>query len=181
MSGALPFANQGNVKEKRDKFKKLAAAETSRQASKKHVLRVDKICEVVCGEGLEKFQNLQQLAELGLLEGARTGKFADPLPRLPEGLVVKSLSICTDQEQTQITGGEFIFAAAPKGLGCTGVRFHDEFHRWHNDLKLATSLAGLEPAVQAGTLIFNLGYGPWQSHAFFHQICATRPREQPLR
>ena len=36
------------------------------------------------------------------------------------------LCVATDQEQHQITAGEFITANKPVGFGCTGVRFRDE-------------------------------------------------------
>ena len=36
------------------------------------------------------------------------------------------LCVATDEEQYQITAGEFITANKPGGLGCTGVRFRDE-------------------------------------------------------
>ena len=30
--------------------------------------------------------------------------------------------------------------------------------------------------MEAGTLIFNIGYGPWQSHAWFHALLAEAKR-----
>ena len=36
------------------------------------------------------------------------------------------LCVATDEEQYQITAGEFITANKPVGFGCTGVRFRDE-------------------------------------------------------
>ena len=123
--------------------------------------------------GLELFQNTSKLEKLNLLDGCRTGRFPDPVPALPEDLVVECFTVCTDQEQTQITGGEFIFAADSQGgFGCTGARTSDDFHRWNNDLARAIALAGLKPAEKAGTLIANIGYGPWQTAAWFNSVCA---------
>ena len=53
------------------------------------------------------------------------------------------------------------------------MRFRDEFHRWNNDLNSAVSFAGLATAEKAGTLIFNVGCGPWQKVAWFHIILAS--------
>ena len=94
------------------------------------------------------------------------------MPAVPSDLVVECLTVCTDQEQTQVTGGEFIFAPALAGLGCTGARLHDDFHRWHNDLARAVALAGLKPSEKAGTLIANIGYGPWQTAAWINTLRA---------
>jgi len=144
-----------------------------RQASQQHVLRVDRYIEMYADVGLELFQNTSQLEKLNLLDGCRTGRFPDPVPALPDDLVVQCLTVCTDQEQTQITGGEFIFAATSQGgLGCTGARISDDFHRWNNDQARAVALAGLKPAEKAGTLIANIGYGPWQTAAWFNALCA---------
>ncbi len=49
----------------------------------------------------------------------------------------------------------------------------DDFHRRNNDIGMAVAKAGLSPALQAGTLIFNIGYGPWQSAALFHLLFAN--------
>ena len=143
-----------------------------RQASHQHVLRVDRYIEMYADVGLELFQNVSRLKSLNLFDGCLTGNFPDPMPAVPSDLVVECLTVCTDQEQTQVTGGEFIFAPAPAGLGCTGARLHDDFHRWHNDLARAMARAGLKPSEKAGTLIANIGYGPWQSAAWFNTLCA---------
>ena len=65
--------------------------------------------------GLELFLNTSQLEKLNLLDGCQTGRFPDPVPALPEDLVAQCLTVCTDQEQTQITGGELISAARSQG------------------------------------------------------------------
>ena len=105
-----------------------------RQASRQHVLRVDRYIEMYADVGLDLFQNGSRLKSLNLFDGCLTGNFPDPVPAVPSDLVVECLTVCTDQEQTQVTGGELIFAPAPAGLGCTGAGLHDDFHTWHNDL-----------------------------------------------
>ena len=84
--------------------------------------------------------------------------------------------MCTDQEATQVTGGEFIFSPEPQGLACTGCRFSDDFHRWNNDINAAVAKPGLAPVEKAATLFLNIGYGPWQRCAWFHMICAQGAR-----
>ena len=168
---------QALLAEKRKRTKELVKRQP-RLASRTFVLRVDRFLELYTNKGLEMFQNLGELEKLGLLKVARSGQGLEAAAAisLPESLSVPSLSVCSDQEQVQITGAEFIFAPEPQGLACTGVRLADEFHRWHNDLSMAVALSGLTPIVQAGTLIFNVGYGPWQSHSFFHQLRAEAER-----
>ena len=167
---------QGPLAQKRKLVEK-QVQKKARVASHKFVLRVDRLVEVIGDKGLELFQNVCELDKLGLLQGARTGKdFPQVMPQVPEDLTVQSLAICSDQEQVQVTGAEFILAPEPHGLACTGVRFSDEFHRSHNDLSMAISRSGFAPIVQAGTLIFNIGYGPWQSHSFFHQLVSEAAR-----
>ena len=117
------------------------------------------------------FQNMDKLKALKLDIGSRTGNLPNPMLDIPADVVVECLVFCTDQEQSQITGGEFILTCG-SGLGCTGVRLSDDYHRWNNDLGMAVAKAGLTPAEKAATLIFNIGYGPWQKTAFFHHICA---------
>ena len=60
------------------------------------------------------FQNVGKISEIGLSLGCQTGKFLDELPPISQD-VVSSMTVCTDQEQSQITGGEFIFAPEPQG------------------------------------------------------------------
>ena len=160
------------VAEKRKKNARLFQA-LPRQATHQHVLRIDRYIEMYADIGLELFHNTSRLEKLNLLGGCSTGRFPDPIPALPDDLVVECLTVCTDQEQYQITGGDFMFAATSQGgLGCTGARISDDFHRCNNDLARAIALAGLKPAEKAGTLIANIGYGPWQTAAWFNTLCA---------
>ena len=143
-----------------------------RRASQQHVLRVNKyLGQMNRGRGLRQFQNVGKLREWNLDVGCQTGKFPEPTPQIPEDFELDSVAVCSDQEATQITGGEFILKPEPLGLGCTGVRFIDDFHRWNNDLSSSVAKAGLKPVEKASTLFLNIGYGPLQSGAWFQAIC----------
>jgi hypothetical protein len=148
-----------------------------RKASKQFVVRVNRYIQMLNPKGLRLFQNVHKLRELNLKVGCETGTFPEPLPAIPSELVVESFTCCNDQEQLQITGGEFIFGDKPVGLGCTGARFVDDFHRWNNDLNYATSKGGYAPVEKAATLCFNIGYGPWQKAAWFAMILAQGQRD----
>ena len=166
---------QASLQAKRAANQKLLKPE-ARVASLKHILRLHRYMEMYASSGLQMFQNSDKLASLNLRIGCETGKWPDPMPTIPADLVVACLCVATDEEQYQITAGEFITASKPVGLGCTGVRFRDEFHRWNNDLNNAVAFAGLATAEKAGTLIFNVGYGPWQKAAWYHMILASGQR-----
>ena len=120
------------------------------------------------------FRNVHELSASGLKLGCETGKFPEPMPEMPE-TKVKSLAICTDEEQSQITGGEYIFGVKP-ALECTGVRLSDPFHRLNNDVNISYAKSGLQPIVKAATLFLDIGYGPWQSCAWFHMIVSEGQR-----
>ena len=100
---------QGSLKQKRQQNAQLLD-KVPRKASLKHVLRVNKLVAMLNKRGLRMFQNIHKLAEWGLDKGCLTGKFPDPMPVVPDWYVVPSFAIDTDQEQTQITEGEFIFS-----------------------------------------------------------------------
>ena len=100
-----------------------------------------------------------------VFDGCLSGKFPEPMPAIPSDLVVECPTVCTDLEQTQVTGGEFIFTPEPFGLGCTGARLHYNFPWWNNVLSMAVAQGGLKPPEKAGTLIANVGYEPWQPAA----------------
>ena len=87
---------QVSVAAKRKKNAALFKA-SPRQATHQHVLRVDRYIEMYNEVGLELFRNASQLEKLGLLDGCRTGRFPDPVPALPEDLVVECLTLCSDQ------------------------------------------------------------------------------------
>ena len=50
------------------------------------------------------------------------------------------------------------------------LAIRDVFHREWNDCQGAVKGAGLWWVVIATTLIYNLGYGPWQGSAWFHRM-----------
>jgi hypothetical protein len=159
--------------QKKRKANKALVHKVVRRASQQYVLRVNRLVSMMnSGRGLRQFQNVAKLREWNLADGCQTGKFPDPMPQIPEDFEVDSVAMATDQEQTQITGGEFILKPEPEGLGCTGARFSDDFHRWNNDLASAVAKAGLAPVEKAATLFLNIGYGPWQSGAWYHGILA---------
>ena len=166
---------QASLREKRKTNQKFVKY-VPRKASRKFVVRVNRFVQMINPRGLRLFQNVHKLTELNLKKGCETGKFPEPLPTIPPELVVESFACASDQEQTQITGGEFIFGDKPACLGCTGARFSDDFHRWNNDINSATSKGGMAPVEKAATLCFNIGYGPWQSAAWFAMIFAEAHR-----
>ena len=167
---------QASLREKRKTNQKFVKY-VPRKASRKFVARVNRFVEMLNPRGLRLFQNVHKLTELNLKKGCETGKFPEPLPTIPPEIVVESFACASDQEQTQITGGEFIFGDKPACLGCTGARFSDDFHRWNNDINSATSKAGMAPVEKAATLCFNIGYGPWQKAAWFAMILAQANRD----
>jgi hypothetical protein len=132
---------------------------------------VDRYCELYFDEGLVKFQGLRKkLEEFGLLDACLvTGKFPEVWPVDFSGVEPDVLMTCTDQEQSQMTGGDWIYDP-DDGLDCTGGRFRDEFHRTNNDVNASVAASGLQPAYEAAIAIFNIAYGPWQKCLFFNQI-----------
>ena len=102
-----------------------------------------------------------------------TGKFPKVWGVGFSGVEPDVLLVCTDQEQTQMTGGDWIFDP-DEGLDVTGAKFRDEFHRTNNDTNNAIGASGLQPAYEAGIAIFNISYGPWQKCLFFNQIMGKR-------
>ena len=158
--------------EKRKQNNKLMKKE-ARDASLQHIRRVDKMLEFYWPDGLEFFHNWKVLESLNVLEGCKTGKWPEHIPVPSEDFMVTCLNLITDQEQYEVTGGECIFGPEPECMGCTGNRLRDEFHRWSNDLELAINLCGLGTVEQAGILLMNIGYGPWQRAYFFQLVAAT--------
>ncbi len=91
------------------------------KASKKIVLRVGRFLDLLGLNGLRQFRNVGKLEEWGLRTGYLTREFPESMPKIPSDYVVDSLAVCTDQEQLQITVGDFIHKPEPVGLECTGV------------------------------------------------------------
>ena len=104
--------------------------------------------------------DIKKFLESGVADASVLRDFCGAQPA-PE-----TVSWVTDQEQTQLTGGQFIIDE----LLVNGVGFHDWFHRMNNDLWDSIARSGLMPVADATTFIYNVGYGPWQSAAWFHSI-----------
>ena len=118
-------------------------------------------------KGLQHFVNWRQLEEVGVLPGALTGKVdQQALTNFRSQQAPPSLTWATDQEQTQLTGGEH----AIMKLKVTGVRLHDYFHRASLDISDAEAKAGLTTVKWVSTLYYNLAYGPWESAAWFRTL-----------
>ena len=153
---------------KRLRNKKLMAPK-GRSATAHFVLRMDWQVKLLNDVGLRFAINWSKLQELGLLDGVKTGKMCEAaLGLLGAQPVPKTLFWCTDQEQTQLTGGEFILSV----LRVTGGRFEDWFHRCSNDLATAQAEAGLTVMYYSAVLIYNIGYGPWQSCLWWQTMLA---------
>ena len=118
MRGRVCFCVQASLSKKRKENEKLMSR-IPRKASKHHALRVDRYVGMLNPLGLRTFQNLQKLKDLNLHDGCQTGKFPMPMPQIPSDFEVSSIAVATDQEQSEVTGGEFIFKHEPLGLGCT--------------------------------------------------------------
>ena len=126
-------------------------------------------CLDVCGvePGLRFFVADKLLKDRAVWGAVQSGDFsavdvgaflASPCP--------PTLTICSDQEQTQIGGMNFM----EEHLRLLLVRMSDFFHRWHNDFGHASAKAGLMPIFYAAIVMLNIAYGPWESAAWYHQL-----------
>jgi hypothetical protein len=101
------------------------------------------------------------------MTGALTGNWdIEALQRFGAQPCPASITWASDQEQLQLTGGDFIIDE----LRVTGVRFHDFFHRTNNDLQTSQAMSGLTPVYYANLFVYNIAYGPWQSASHFHAL-----------
>jgi hypothetical protein len=104
---------------------------------------------------------LLKAVETGVINEAALAAFSQvPAPR--------TATASSDQEQTQVTANAF--CEDPKGLRLTYVAVFDFFHRWWNCLKTAQAKAGLTPLFYAAVMIYNLGYGPWETCVWWQQM-----------
>ena len=101
-------------------------------ATARFIRRLDKIAAALKPGGLQHFVNLSMLGE-SVLAMVRTGKNVsrEALEGI-SGAKPDTLSWATDEEQSQLTGGEWILHE----MQVTGVRFNDWFHRSSNDVGL---------------------------------------------
>ena len=151
-----------------------------RLATAQFLRRLNKLALLYKPLGLEHFDGLAVLTKNNLLEGVRTGKFSDmaALVRFLDAPAPPSFSVATDEEQLQITGLDY----ADSRLGLAEVHHHDWFHRASNDLATSIAIAGCMPVYWASLFFMNIGYGPWQSAAWFHLFVAqTRMLNQQLQ
>jgi hypothetical protein len=136
--------------------------------------RVNATLNLHWGSGLESLQSSKRLKELQVFDGCRHGFGAKPAPNLKDfgaEPCPRSFSVSADQEQSQNSAMDWLMDW-DKGLNVCGVKFSDWFHRCWNDIKIAVAMSGLEPIYQAAILIFNIGYGPWDTSLFFRQFVA---------
>ena len=111
--------------------------------------------------GLEMLQNVHRLKDMIFVDGCLSGKYLDRMPAIPADLDVECLTFCTGQEQTHVTGLGVHIHARALGLGL----------HWRT-AAMAVALSGLKPSEKAGTLIPNVGRGPWQAAVWFNASCA---------
>ena len=107
---------QAGLQKKREEHMKRCKPEP-RGASLKHILRLHRYMDIYADAGLQMFQNIDKLEILDLLTGCRTGSWPAAMPEIPADLVVECLCVSTDEEQSHITGGEFLTANKPAGFG----------------------------------------------------------------
>ena len=101
-------------------------------------------CLDVCGvePGLRFFLADKLLEDRGVLEAVKSGDFsAVDIRAFLSAPCPPTLTICSDQEQTQIGGMNFM----EEHLRLLLVRISDFFHRWHNNFGHAASKAGQMP------------------------------------
>ena len=156
--------------------KRLGKQQTTipRLATANHLKKLDRSLEHAGQQyGLEFCRNWQELEKWKMLEGVSTGIFGsqEDIEAFSHVQTPSVLATTCDQEQTQVTGNAF--CEDPGGLRLTKVSMFDFFHRWWNCLNAAMALAGLTPVFYAAVMIYNIGYGPWESCAWWNAMLAT--------
>ena len=158
---------------KKRKANKKALGPTPRLATSQFIRRFDSTVSKYKEGGLEAFAQEGLLQECGVAALSQTGVCtceADDEKRIAFGAqpAPPTVSWCSDQEQTQETGGEFILSK----LRVVGARFGDYFHRAANDLDEACALSGLTAVYYGMAFCFNIGYGPYESALWYRQLLA---------
>ncbi len=143
-----------------------------RLATANHLKRVDRSLEHAGQQlGLEFCRNWQDIEKMGMLRGVETGIFdASKFAAFSQIPAPCTCTTCSDQESTQVTGQAF--CEDPNGLALTMVCTFDFFHRWWNCLNTAMARSGLTPIFYAAVMMYNLGYGPWESCAWWALLLA---------
>jgi hypothetical protein len=78
------------------------------------------------------------------------------------------LSIATDQEGLQLSAMFFMKLM----LNMVMVKITDPFHRFWNDVGTSVALSGLQTCYMGGIMIFNVGYGPWETATWWTLLLA---------
>lgn len=138
-----------------------------RLATANHLKKLDRSLELAGQElGLEFCRNWEDLETHGMLQGVETGNFdAAKVAAFSQVSAPSVLSTASDQEQVQVTADAF--CEDPGGLRLTKVSVFDFFHRWWNCLKTAQAKASLTNVFYAAVMIYNIGYGPWETCAWW--------------
>ena len=167
-----PAKHTKDLATKRKRNKKLLQTQP-RLATVQFLRRWNKILFAYKPKGLQHFVNWESLIDAGIYESILTGVFTqeahDNLILFGAQPAPESTSLATDQEQLQLTGAGFAF----EKLKVTGVHFHDFFHRICHDVEEGQAHAGLMCIFWASLFWMNIGYGPWQSAAWYHLFVAS--------
>ena len=119
--------------------------------------------------GLLTFRNTNRLKDLGVWDGVNTGKL-DPaaLETLKHEQLPATLFLYHDEEQVQICGDNVM----TDHMGLTVEGKEDYYHRNPNNVKIAIKQSGLFCTYLCAVCVYNVGFGPWNSSAFFNQVIA---------
>ena len=118
--------------------------------------------------GLVRFSNMRQRTTLGLTAFVETGAVVPPhmFTTLLDHPHPSLLAIGRDEEQVQICAENI----AADGLALSLEGFSDFAHRTWNDNKNSLKRSGFWFLKLSAILIYNVGYGPWATAAFYHQL-----------
>ena len=166
------FALQELPAQKRRR-RKTAQVVIPRLATCNHIKNLDRSLEHAGKAlGLQFCSNFGDLVGLGMLEAVETGvrPSTDVLALVGDQPAPCTLHLASDQEQTQVSG--HAFSEDPNGLRLTMTAIFDIFHRFVNCLNNGTAKAGLTPIFYAAVMIYNIGYGPWETCLWWQQMLA---------
>ena len=134
---------------------------TPRSATAQFVRRLDWLVNLYKDTDLRVYVNGAALEKFGVMDAVQKGKLAGEATQdaITSYGAQPAPAVCcwvTDQEQSQLTGGEYITEV----LRVSGVRFFDWFHRCWNDVAYGVAFAGLMPVWYAMAFVYNIGHGP---------------------
>ena len=135
------FPPQDLTLAKKRKRNKDANKMPARLATARFIKRLDKITAALKPGGLQHYLNVDSMLGARVIGMVRTGKDID-LDALKAicGAKPDTIAWATDEEQSQLTGGDYILQV----LGVTGVKVNDWFHRVNNDLHSAEARPRLD-------------------------------------